>query len=68
MIERILDLDLTTKQKIDLLLEYDTINYTKLGSDSTKNEVSVVKKESKRVYKAIKSLNEDLGNELLRAL
>jgi len=68
MIEQILDLDLTTKHKIDLLLEYDTINYTKLGSDSTKTEVSVVKKESKRVYKAIKSLNEDLGNELLRAL
>ena len=68
MIERILELDLTEKQKIDLLLEYDTNQYTNLGSDSTKTEILNTKKESKRVYKAIKTLNADLGNELLRAL
>ena len=42
--------------------------YTRLGTDSLKKEIEETKKESKRVYKAIKTLDENIGNELLRAL
>lgn len=68
MIDSILELDITKKQKIDKLLEYDTDMYTRLGTDSLKKEIEETKKESKRVYKAIKTLDENIGNELLRAL
>lgn len=68
MIDSILELDITKKQKIDKLLEYDTNMYTRLGTDSLKKEIEETKKESKRVYKAIKTLDENIGNELLRAL
>ena len=68
MINSILELDITKKEKIDKLLEYDTDMYTRLGTDSLKKEIEETKKESKRVYKAIKTLDENIGNELLRAL
>jgi len=68
MIDSILELDITKKEKIDKLLEYDTDMYTRLGTDSLKKEIEETKKESKRVYKAIKTLDENIGNELLRAL
>lgn len=68
MIDSILELDITKKQKIDKLLEYDTNMYTRLGTDSLKKEIEETKKESKRVYKAIKTLDENIGNELLKAL
>lgn len=68
MIDSILELDITKKEKIDKLLEYDTYMYTRLGTDSLKKEIEETKKESKRVYKAIKTLDENIGNELLRAL
>ena len=68
MIDSILELDITKKEKIDKLLEYDTNMYTSLGTDSLKKEIEETKKESKRVYKAIKTLDENIGNELLRAL
>jgi peptidoglycan hydrolase CwlO-like protein len=68
MIDSILELDITKKEKIDKLLEYDTNMYTRLGTDSLKKEIEETKKESKRVYKAIKTLDENIGNELLRAL
>ncbi len=68
MINSILELDITKKEKIDKLLEYDTDMYTRLGTDSLKKEIEETKKESKRVYKAIKTLDENIGNELLRGL
>jgi hypothetical protein len=68
MIDSILELDITKKEKINKLLEYDTNMYTRLGTDSLKKEIEETKKESKRVYKAIKTLDENIGNELLRAL
>jgi len=68
MIDSILELEITKKEKIDKLLEYDTNMYTRLGTDSLKKEIEETKKESKRVYKAIKTLDENIGNELLRAL
>lgn len=68
MINSILELEITKKEKIDKLLEYDTDMYTRLGTDSLKKEIEETKKESKRVYKAIKTLDENIGNELLRGL
>ena len=68
MIDSILELEITKKEKIDKLLEYDTNMYTLLGTDSLKKEIEETKKESKRVYKAIKTLDENIGNELLRGL
>ena len=68
MINSILELDITKKEKIDKLLQYDTDMYTRLGTDSLKKEIEETKKESKRVYKAIKTLDENIGNELLRGL
>jgi hypothetical protein len=68
MIDSILELEITKKEKIDKLLEYDTNMYTRLGTDSLKKEIEETKKESKRVYKAIKTLDENIGNELLRGL
>jgi hypothetical protein len=68
MIDSILELEITKKEKIDKLLEYDTDMYTRLGTDSLKKEIEETKKESKRVYKAIKTLDQNIGNELLRGL
>lgn len=68
MIDTILELRISNKEKIDKLLEYDTDLYTRLGIDSLKKEIEETKKESKRVYKAIKTLDENIGNELLRGL
>ncbi len=68
MIDSILELRISNKEKIDKLLEYDTDLYTRLGTDSLKKEIEETKKESKRVYKAIKTLDENIGNELLRGL
>ena len=68
MIDSILALDISIKEKIDKLLEYDTDMYTRLGTDSLRKEIEETKKESKRVYKAIKTLDENIGNELLRGL
>jgi len=68
MIDTILELRISNKEKIDKLLEYDTDLYTRLGIDSLKKEKEETKKESKRVYKAIKTLDENIGNELLRGL
>jgi|TARA_R100000951_G_scaffold11803_1_gene9683 hypothetical protein len=54
------------KRKIDALLELDVNMYTNLGSESTKTERSNVAKESRFIYRAIKSIDEKLGKELLR--
>lgn len=54
------------KRKIDTLLELDVNMYTNLGSESTKTERSKVAKESRFIYRAIKSIDEKLGKELLR--
>tara|TARA_R110001632_G_scaffold65040_1_gene154419 strand:- start:1685 stop:1912 length:228 start_codon:yes stop_codon:yes gene_type:complete len=56
----------SNKRKIDALLELDVNMYTNLGSDSTKKERSNVAKESRFIYRAIKSIDEKLGKDLLR--
>lgn len=66
-IEKILNYkSISIRQKIDRLLELDAINYTNLGSESTKTQREEVKKESRFIYRAIKTLDVDLGNLFLQ--
>tara|TARA_R110000782_G_scaffold198307_1_gene287335 strand:+ start:9291 stop:9515 length:225 start_codon:yes stop_codon:yes gene_type:complete len=53
-------------RKVDALLEIDVNMYTNLGTDSSKTERSNVAKESRFIYRAIKSIDETLGKQLLR--
>ena len=53
------------KRKIDALLEIDANAYTNLGTDSTKTEVEQTRRDSRFIYRAIKSIDETLGKELL---
>jgi len=67
MIDKILNYKtVSIKDKIDRLLELDANMYTELGSDSTKTERLEAKKKSKVIYRAIKTLNKDLGEMLLK--
>jgi hypothetical protein len=66
-IDRILNFKtISIRQKIDRLLEMDANNYTNLGSDSTKTQREEVKKESRFIYRAIKTLDKELGNLFLQ--
>lgn len=66
-IEKILNYkSISIRQKIDRLLELDAVNYTNLGSESTKTQREEVKKESRFIYRAIKTLDTDLGNLFLQ--
>ena len=56
----------TDRKKIDALLEIDANMYTNLGTDSTKTEIKETKKASRFIYRAIKSIDENVGKELLR--
>jgi hypothetical protein len=68
MIENILAEQTTDNQKIDKLLELDCNLYTNLGSDSTKTEKEEVKRMSRKIYKAIQTINEPIGKSLLQAM
>lgn len=52
------------KRKIDALLEIDATMYTNLGTESTKSERDQTHKNSRFIYRAIKSIDERLGKEL----
>ncbi len=54
------------KRKIDTLFEIDADLYCNLGSDSSKTEIENVKKQSRKIYKAIKKVDEYTGRLLLR--
>ena len=54
------------RRKIDALLELDVNMYTNLCIESTKKERANVAKESRFIYRAIKSINESFGKDLLR--
>jgi uncharacterized membrane protein len=54
------------KKKIDTLLEIDADLYTNLGKDSSRTEVENVKKASRKIYRAIKTIDEYSGRLLLR--
>lgn len=68
MIENIINQDITDKEKIDKLLELDCNLYTNLGIDSTKSEKQEVKRMSKKIYRAIQTINEPIGKSLLQAI
>jgi hypothetical protein len=53
------------KKKIDTLLEIDANAYTNLGTDSTKTEREQTRRDSRFIYRAIKSIDENLGHKLL---
>ena len=66
-IERILNFtSWSNKRKIDTLFEIDADLYCNLGSDSSKTEVEKVKKQSRKIYKTIKRIDEYTGRLLLR--
>ena len=54
------------KRKIDALLELDVNMYTNLGTESTKKDRVSVSRKSRFIYRAIKSIDEKLGKDLLR--
>ena len=55
------------KKKIDAMLEIDSNNYTNLGKDSLQKDKDLVKKQSRFIYRAIKSVDESVGNLLYKA-
>ena len=66
-IEKILNFtSWSKKRKIDTLFEIDADLYCNLGSDSNKTEVDKVHKQSRKIYKAIKTIDEYTGRLLLR--
>lgn len=56
------------RQKMDELFRIDTNMYTNLGSDSTRKDKDDIKKMSRTIYRAIKSLDKAIGNQLLSEL
>tara|TARA_B110000196_G_scaffold263793_1_gene236124 strand:+ start:319 stop:582 length:264 start_codon:yes stop_codon:yes gene_type:complete len=55
------------RKKIDAMLEIDSNNYTNLGKDSLQKDKDLVKKQSRFIYRAIKSVDESVGNLLYKA-
>jgi len=55
----------TSKQKIDELLRIDCSLYAHLGTDSSKAEKEEVKRKSIEIYRTIKTVDKQLGDELL---
>ncbi len=53
------------KKKIDELLRIDCDLYCNLGTESTKLARENVKKNSRKIYRAIKSIDQDLGAKFL---
>lgn len=62
------DFALSIKERTDMILELDAIQYTNLGMDSSKAEKKKVKSDSKFLYKQIKGFNETDGKLLLNHL
>tara|TARA_R110002073_G_scaffold86317_2_gene205056 strand:- start:2180 stop:2413 length:234 start_codon:yes stop_codon:yes gene_type:complete len=56
------------KQKTDELLRIDCAMYAHLGSDSSKGDVDEANRTSKKIYKMIKEIDEELGKTLLTAM
>jgi|TARA_B100000900_G_scaffold278380_1_gene238056 hypothetical protein len=54
------------KRKIESLLEIDAELYCNLGVESSKTEVENAKKQSRKIYRAIKTIDEYTGRLLLR--
>ena len=54
------------KEKMDALLELDTLLYTRLGIDSTLTDKRETKKKSRIIYRAIKTFNKSVGDSFLQ--
>jgi len=54
------------RKKVNTLLEIDADIYCNLGAESTKTEILNAKKQSRRIYKAIKSIDKYWGEMMLR--
>ena len=68
IINKITESNLTTKEKVDKLLELDATLYTNLGVDSTTEEKKEVKRISKIIYKSIKKIDKESGEILLKVI
>ena len=55
----------TNKDKINKLLEIDCSLYAHLGTDSTKAEKEEVKRKSVEIYRTIKKIDKELGDQFL---
>jgi len=53
------------KQKIDELLRIDCDMYANLGINSSKKEKDTVRGNSKRIYRIIKQIDNQMGSQLL---
>jgi hypothetical protein len=62
------DFQRTVKERTDDLLQLDAIQYTNLGIDSRKSEKTKVKTDSKYIYKQIKTIDENLGTNLIHSM
>jgi hypothetical protein len=62
------DFQRTVKERTDDLLQLDAIQYTNLGIDSRKSEKNKVKTDSKYIYKQIKTIDSNLGEQLITAM
>ena len=56
------------KKKIDTLLHIDCNMYARLGVDSLVKEKKETKQQSKKIYRAIKEINAELGKTLLQGM
>jgi|TARA_R110000751_G_C13747202_1_gene478020 hypothetical protein len=54
------------RKKIDSLLEIDADLYCNLGKESTKTDIENVHKQSRKIYRAIKTVDSYQGGLLLR--
>jgi len=54
------------KEKMDALLELDTLLYTRLGSDSSLTDKRETKKKSRIIYRSIKTFNKIVGDSFLQ--
>ena len=54
------------KEKMDALLELDTLLYTRTGIDSSITEKRETKKKSRIIYRAIKTFNKSVGDLFLQ--
>ena len=56
---------LSDKEKVDQLLEMDSIQYVNCGIETTDIEKAIVKENSLLIYKVIQKIDLRLGNILL---
>ena len=54
------------KRKVEKLLEIDADLYCNLGKESTKTDIEQAKKQSRKLYRAIKSIDKYWGGMMLR--